>query len=488
MKRAGFLGITLSLLTSIFFVFATDFVSARQDFIPETKSLAGQWVQVTSPTSQDLMGISMLSSTVGWAVGNNGTIVSWNGKNWYTENSPTSEDLFAVDFLSPSDGWAVGAGGTILHWNGDKWSKKSSPVSFWLNDIHMLSSSNGWIVGHGGTLLHWNGSNWSQASADYMPQIESVDMVSSNSGWAVGADIYMEMLRWNGSSWNSVNLSNINSRLKSVDMLNSSYGWAGGENGVMLRWNGSNWSQVGIPTDASIETIDMLSSNDGWAAGQYGEFLHWNGSSWSLSDSPLSYGWLFDMEMLSSDEGWAVGMDGVILRYGDVRNADLRQAGEIQISGDLVEGGKVYLTFPVKNYGDAPSPPIHPYTEGYTSKNKLWRADGAQPTAVILDPGETVIFQVEHDLWYEHYGEWTTYGVYLWNDANNGYYGPLSANGYNQQISFTVKPIDVYIEDIDIHYYQVAMSEADWVPGLQTNQHSFECSHELMGKREYLLA
>ena len=228
----------------------------------------------------------------------------------------------------------------------------------------------------------------------------------------------------------------------------------------MLRWNGSSWSQVGIPTDASIETIDMLSSTNGWSAGQYGEILHWNGSSWSFADSPLSSGWLFDMEMLSSDEGWAVGMDGVILRYGDERNADLRQAGEIQISGDLVEGGKVYLTFPVKNYGNAPSPPIHPYTEGYTSKSKLWRADGAQPTAVILDPGETVTFQVEHDLWYEHVGEWTTYGVYLWNDANNGYYVPLSSNGYDQQISFLVtRNVDLTVNKIDV--FQILMAEKD---------------------------
>ena len=117
---------------------------------------------------------------------------------------------------------------------------------------------------------------------------------------------------------------------------------------------------------------------------------------------------------------------------------DLRQAGEIFISGDLVETGKVYLTIPVRNYGSTASPPIHPYTEGYTSQGSLWRADGSQPTAVVIQPGQTVSFTVQHDLWEGHLGLWYTYGVFLWDDSNGTYYGPLSANGYNQQVAFTV--------------------------------------------------
>jgi hypothetical protein len=127
---------------------------------------------------------------------------------------------------------------------------------------------------------------------------------------------------------------------------------------------------------------------------------------------------------------------------GDSLNAvdgvDLRQSGSIEVSGTLVEGSKVYLTIPIKNYGSSASPPIHPYTEGYTALGDLWRADGAQPTAVVIQPGETVNFQVEHDLWSGHIGVWSTYGVYLWDDSSQTYYGSLNANGYNQQVTFKV--------------------------------------------------
>ena len=117
---------------------------------------------------------------------------------------------------------------------------------------------------------------------------------------------------------------------------------------------------------------------------------------------------------------------------------DVRQAGDITLSGNLEEGGTVFMTIPVKNYGTAPSPPIHPYTEGYTSLNQLWRADGAQPSAKIINPGETVNFTVLHDLWYGHVGRWTTYGAYLWNDASDSYIGELVSNGFNQNIEFDV--------------------------------------------------
>jgi hypothetical protein len=129
---------------------------------------------------------------------------------------------------------------------------------------------------------------------------------------------------------------------------------------------------------------------------------------------------------------------------------DLRQDGSIQISGDLVEGGKVYLSIPVKNYGNTASPAIHPYTEGYTSQGALWRADGAQPSSAVIQPGQRVVFQVEHDLWYGHVGTWSTYGVYVWNDSVGDYLSPLASNGYNQARSFEVT--DTPLQSLDIRY------------------------------------
>jgi photosystem II stability/assembly factor-like uncharacterized protein len=305
----------LILLSFVLSGFAPISANSQSQLGSSQISNLGTWEIFTSPTEEDLSGISMLSSNDGWAVGNNGTILHWNGNIWSKVVSPTSFDLFSVDMLSATNGWAVGADGVILHWNGANWTQVQSPVGFWLMDVQMLTSSDGWIVGMGGTLLHWDGNNWTQAPADYVPHIEAVDMLSSTQGWSVGGDITIEILRWNGSNWSNVAAPSIGSRLLSVDMISSTDGWSGGRDGMMVRWDGSNWSKVGIPTDAWIEDIEMVSSSDGWAVGQYGEILHWDGSSWSLVQSPLPFGWLFDIDMLSAYEGWSVGLSGVILHY-----------------------------------------------------------------------------------------------------------------------------------------------------------------------------
>jgi len=138
---------------------------------------------------------------------------------------------------------------------------------------------------------------------------------------------------------------------------------------------------------------------------------------------------------------------------------DIRQNGPISISGNLQEGGIVYLDIPIKNFGSATSMAMHVYTEGYTSQNKLWRADGAQPTAVQLAPGQTKTIRVRHDIWYGHAGMWTTYGVYIWNDYNNTYFAPLNANGYDQTLSFNTTTTPV--QSLDIQYWDDANKAID---------------------------
>ena len=61
----------------------------------------------------------MVSSTDGWAVGDSGIIIRWDGSNWENVTSPTTKHLFSVDMINSTDGWAVGSDGMHypLGWN-----------------------------------------------------------------------------------------------------------------------------------------------------------------------------------------------------------------------------------------------------------------------------------------------------------------------------------------------------------------------------------
>ena len=75
----------------------------------------------TSPTTNILMSVHMVSSNDGWAVGYYGTIIHWDGTNWTNVTSPTTSHLHSVFAVNANDGWAVGEYGTIIRWTGTEW-------------------------------------------------------------------------------------------------------------------------------------------------------------------------------------------------------------------------------------------------------------------------------------------------------------------------------------------------------------------------------
>jgi hypothetical protein len=143
----------------------------------------------------DLRGVSAVSATDAWAVGdyvndNTGAddtfILHWNGTKWSKVASPNPSPsynyLFGVSAESATDVWAVGQDFTstydtlILHWDGTNWSKVNSPSPSmggnFLSGVSADSGTDAWAVGqdwnHANTglnplVLHWDGSSWSKA-------------------------------------------------------------------------------------------------------------------------------------------------------------------------------------------------------------------------------------------------------------------------------------------------------------------------------------
>jgi hypothetical protein len=170
------------------------------------------WAPVTpnpSPTYNFLAGVSAVSRSDAWAVGNYSStlnpyvsatlILHWDGTAWTKVKSPSPSsvsynELHGVSAVSGSDAWAVGfykateigpIKTLILHWDGTTWTKVKSPnpscPHYYLSDNYLFgvsarSGSDAWAVGDYGdcafatgktdTLIaHWNGTAWANASA-----------------------------------------------------------------------------------------------------------------------------------------------------------------------------------------------------------------------------------------------------------------------------------------------------------------------------------
>lgn len=96
----------------------------------------------------------MVSATDGWAVGEAGTILRWDGLTWTLTASPTEQWLSAVAMVTATDGWAV-ADPDMLHWDGQRWTEFTLIDGRDLFGVAMASATDGWIVGNRGLFLRY---------------------------------------------------------------------------------------------------------------------------------------------------------------------------------------------------------------------------------------------------------------------------------------------------------------------------------------------
>jgi photosystem II stability/assembly factor-like uncharacterized protein len=137
------------------------------------------WTKLNTGTSLDLEAIDMADEMSGWAVGGDedrGIILSANGTSWsqWTKisfdsmdgvgaNSSSDEILADINDLNLADAnhaWAVGDDGTLLSWNGSLWTETKTDTTKDLDGVFMLHVSSGptdviWAVGDDGTALGW---------------------------------------------------------------------------------------------------------------------------------------------------------------------------------------------------------------------------------------------------------------------------------------------------------------------------------------------
>lgn len=268
------------------------------------------WDEISSPVGNNLYGIHMVSEDDGWIVGNNGTILRFDGSNWSEVSSPTNSRLNAVEMVSATDGWIVGDAGKIFRWDGNNWTEFTDTGSTNWAGIHMVSATDGWAVG-GGKIIHFDGTSWTDF-ATLGSGWNDVFMVSATDGWAVGTG--GDIAHYDGVGW-TLAVSPGSENLKGVHMVSSSDGWAVGNNGNILRWDGVNWSLFVDTGGTHWQGIYIVSASEGWAVGSSGEIEHWDGTSWTTHTAT---GNQWDaVFMVSSSDGWAVGNGGSIQHYVD---------------------------------------------------------------------------------------------------------------------------------------------------------------------------
>ena len=117
-----------------------------------------KWDIMPSNTDENLNGIWGFDSNDIYAVGNEGTILHWDGTEWSPKKCSTSGNLNGIWGSSPENIFAVGDGGTILQCKDGEWFEMESTASENLNAVWGRSKNDVYAVGNRGRILHYDGN------------------------------------------------------------------------------------------------------------------------------------------------------------------------------------------------------------------------------------------------------------------------------------------------------------------------------------------
>ncbi|MEM0465880.1 MAG: VWA domain-containing protein [Candidatus Pacearchaeota archaeon] len=245
--------------------------------------------------------------------------------NWNKITNPVTNSINDIDFYNSTFGFAVGNSGVILRWNGASWSSVSSPTTTTLNGIDLLNESFGLGVGDSGIIIKWNGTQWlNLGSIANAPKLYSVSVYNSTFAFAVGlrstpsssGRIYKTIN--GGITWTEDYNLGSGTNLRGIKIINSTLAYAVGNSGVILRWNGASWSSVSSPLTHTLYRIDSYNNTEIYAVGGNSgsaRIIKNNGISWS---NVYSYDYSTDSlrdVVAINGKVYTIGINGMIVEY-----------------------------------------------------------------------------------------------------------------------------------------------------------------------------
>lgn len=304
---------------------------------------------------RDLYSVSLnAKGDVGFAVGGEGLVVRWNGRDWVPDTDAMAlakgELLHAVAVDSAGKrALAVGDNGLIMSWNGKAWKHEGSAEKLAKNRSLFAidfddQGRTAWVVGQYGMALHWNGIRWKRTPTPFkVPGFVSggapVDIFGMWSVWiepngidAVATGNGNLILRWDGHHWkDDKRFPDLRSRgdaffgMRSIAVSkDGKKGWMVGTGSTTLTRSSSKWQKLppaGNPDDNPglfSVACDGTGSNV-YALGEGGTIKRWDGTRWLVDPSGSNAAESRSLMGLALSEsgkvGFAVGLRGTILRW-----------------------------------------------------------------------------------------------------------------------------------------------------------------------------
>jgi photosystem II stability/assembly factor-like uncharacterized protein len=288
-----------------------------------------QWFLVNLPTTNTLREVQLVTSTVGYAVGDSGTILKTTdgGTTWDLLSSGTTNDLMSLSFTDENTGTVVGSSGTILRTTngGSVWTTQSSGTTDALLSVSFLDANNGiaggidWTFDILAILLKTSngGATWFY-QLNLAGYISAISFIDYNDAIATGNFTYCTILKSvdMGATWTTID-SLTSTFIYGISFINTDIGTSVGIGGFIAKTTngGTNWTTQTSGTTEDLFSVSFTNLIYGTAVGEAGTILRTTngGDDWINQSSGTTEN-LYSVSFVNENNGIVVGAHGAILR------------------------------------------------------------------------------------------------------------------------------------------------------------------------------
>lgn len=272
------------------------------------------------PQGNALHAVRALAADRVVAVGDRGTVLTFDGTSWALEDVPTRERLLDLASAPTGELFAVGEHGTVLRRDAaGTWTALTSGTEARLHGVVALGASDVVAVGDGGLALHFDGSAWTRETlpAD-LP--EGTDLIALAHGgdatYALGArgtDAAPErlVLARDAAGWRALSTVTGDDAGSIVVLADGTLvlSGSGAHHG-----DGSTWRERSFGSDRPLDALFVAGPDDVWAAGYEGRIAHWNGHAWTRAELPTVLD-ADDVDGTGPSDVWVVGEHGLVAHF-----------------------------------------------------------------------------------------------------------------------------------------------------------------------------
>ncbi len=325
------------------------FVSGREtrDQTSFVRWQDGLWRSVQVVNDVGMSELEIVEN-VGFAVGDGGAIFRLIAGRWSRYPSPTGENLTSLHLVRRSEGWASGDRGTILRWDGGLWLPTALPIRYQTLDVPVVAGDGqggAYALVVNGDLLRFVDGTWQLVEG--APRILRANAIRFSDA---GRGLFLGSGAWElaDGSWEQVGSEDVSYR----DVV-----WIGESAFVLVedlvyRYQGRDWRVAPLPTGPryaaiaadidgilaigtrgsisrlgleqdrgdylwpladGLEAVDAISRNFAWAGGTSITHAMVGSVDGGWTAGPAAgYGTrVIDLDLASRDQGWAVGSQPV---------------------------------------------------------------------------------------------------------------------------------------------------------------------------------